>query len=276
MPAAAVAASSTPELPLAEGRLWCELIERRCGLHFPESQWRYLRRRLWERMQLASVATYAQYYEMMASAGASGQWQPLMEDLLNPETSFFRHEPSFAALRGLLNGARGKPAASAGFWSAGCSTGEEAYSLGMMSLALTGTADVVGADLNRGSLGRARAGVFTDRQVASVPALWRARYLREAAGKYEVSGELRSRVSFQPFHLLEPGTYPGREFDVIFCCNVLVYFRRPARLKAIGGLLSRLRRGGHLFLAPGEASGLALPGLTPVRTMGAHVMQRAS
>ena len=279
MPAAAVASSaSPPELSLPEGKLWCDLIERRSGLHFPESQWHYLRRRLWERMRIAAIPTYTQYYAWVAEAGRGEEWRLLLEDLLNPETSFFRHEPSFAALQKLIQ-SRKNVVRPYELWSAGCSTGEEAYSLAMTACAATGgRAEVLGTDLNGQALAQARAGVFTARQVAGVPAPWRKRFLREAGrpGCWEVEPVLRSYVGFAPFHLLDAGTFPKREFDVIFCFNVLIYFSPEARQEAAKSLFGRLGPEGYLFLAPGESAGLAIPGAEPVRLPGTHIWRRAS
>jgi type IV pilus assembly protein PilK len=276
MPAAAVAYPSPPELIPAEGRLWCQLIERRCGLHFPESQWHYLRRRLWERMKTSGLPTYSHYYERLAAAGGqSEEWRLLEEELLNPETSFFRHQPSFDSLAALLASRRGdgKPRE---LWSAGCSTGEEAYSLAMTSAVAGGATAVTGTDLNRGALARARAGIFPARQVAAVPPVWRSRFLRETSlgGSWEATAPLRSLVKFQAVHLLDSGTYPKREFDVIFCFNVLIYFRPVTRQEVAASLLGRLKPGGHLFLAPGEAAGLIMTGATPVRVEGTRIWRR--
>lgn len=279
MPAAAAVAAivSPPELSLNEGRLWCELIERRCGVFFPETQWRHLRRRLWERMRVASIPSYSRYYRLLTENRWQAEWARLLEDLLNPETSFFRHQPSFRALGAILS-RRGRQAEPSAIWSAGCSTGEEAYSLAMAAVALNGAADVVGSDLHLGALDHARAGIFPARQIAGVPPAWRPRFLTEArpTGQFEVTSGLRSHVRFEPFHLLDRGTYPRREFDVIFCFNVLIYFRPPARQAAVTGLLGRLKPGGHLFLAPGESAGLGLAGAGPVCVEGTQVWRRAS
>ena len=279
MPAAAAVAAITspPELSLPEGRLWCELIERRCGVFFPESQWRRLRRGLWDRMQAASIPSYSHYYCLLTEDRWQPEWARLLEGLLNPETSFFRHQPSFKALRAILGERGGSLSEPCSLWSAGCSTGEEAYSLAMTALTATGAAGVVGSDLSPGALARARSGIFSGRQITGVPVAWRPRFLSEArAGQFEVSSGLRQCVRFEPFHLLDPGTYPRREFDVIFCFNVLIYFRRPARQEALTGLLGRLKPGGHLFLAPGESAGLALAGAGPMCVEGTQVWRRAS
>lgn len=274
--------AATPELPFAEGRLWCELIEDRCGIHFPESQWHALRRALWQGMQRSSASSYGQYYRILTAGADSAEWKHLLEDVLNPETTFFRHQPSFAALeKAVLASWRGNGAAAGldpcRIWSAGCSTGEEAYSLAMVALAVTGRADVTGSDLNHSALARARNGRYSTRQMAGVRSTWLSRFFgpASAAGHREVTPELHAAVSFAPFHLLDRSTYPAREFDVIFCCNVLVYFRQPARQQALAGLISRLRPGGYLFLAPGEAAGVSTAGAVPARLDGTYVLRRA-
>ena len=275
MPAAVVASSSSlPELSLTEGRLWCELIERRCGLHFPESQWRYLRRRLWERMALASISTYSQYYRLIAEGGRPEECRTLLEDLLNPETSFFRHQPSFKALTTTVQEWRGGKRRE--LWSAGCSTGEEAYSMAMTAAAAGSPVEVLGSDLNPRVLERARAGVYSARQLAAVPSTWKTRFLKETAkpGEWQVADDLRARVKFDTFHLLDARTYPKREFDVIFCCNVLIYFSPAARQDAASGLLGRLKPGGYLFVAPGESAGLSMPEAELTRLEGTQVWRR--
>lgn len=274
MPAVAVPSNSLPELPLAEGRLWCELIERRCGLHFPESQWRYLRRRLWERMALASISTYSQYYRVIAEGGRPEEWRSLLEDLLNPETSFFRHQPFFKALTRMLQDWRGGEPRR--LWSAGCSTGEEAYSMAMTAAAAGAAAEVEGTDLNPRVLERARTGIFSARQLDAVPMAWKARFLKETAkpGEWQVAGNLRTQVKFETFQLLDSGTYPKREFDAIFCCNVLIYFSPAARQRAALGLLGRLKPGGYLFIAPGESAGLSMPGAELTRVESTQVWRR--
>jgi type IV pilus assembly protein PilK len=275
--AAAVQPGSPPGLTPAEGKLWCELVERRSGLFFPASQWHYLRRALWERMQVCGTASYSDYYRVVAQPGAP-EWPSLLAGLLNSETAFFRHQPSFAALDRILRArAAGSPAVQ--LWSAGCSTGEEAYSLAMAAAAAVAPGNewqALGTDLDAESLTRARAGVYQARQLAHVPAAFRARYLREAgrAGEWQVTNPIRDHTRFDGFHLLDPATFPRRAFHVIFCFNVLVYFRPDARQAAARAMIERLEPGGYLFLAPGESAGLAMPGVEPVRLEGTQAWRR--
>ena len=112
MPAAAAVAAivSPPELSLNEGRLWCELIERRCGVFFPETQWRHLRRRLWERMLAASIPAYSQYYHLLTENRWQTEWSRLLGEVPFPQrfststherinTSAHRMHPSLPILR---------------------------------------------------------------------------------------------------------------------------------------------------------------------------------
>lgn len=265
---------SPPELTLAEGRLWCELIERRTGLHFPESHWHYLRRRLWEGARRADASSYLDYYRLASHRDGAAEWRMLLEDLVNPETSFFRHQPSFTVLRQrVLAGRRREPLA---LWSAGCSTGEEAYSLAMCGLS-TGAVRVTATDLSEAALRHAARGIYSARQTAHVPDTWRARYLGMSGGEATVTAELRAAVQWARFHLLEPDTYPALDFDVVFCFNVLVYFRGAARQQAVSALLRRVKPGGYLFLAPGEAAGIEWSGeAEPARWPGTCAFRRAA
>ncbi|MCC6537851.1 MAG: methyltransferase domain-containing protein [Bryobacterales bacterium] len=267
---------SPPELTLAEGRLWCELIESRSGLHFPESHWHYLRRRLWEGARRADVASYAGYYRLVSAPDGAAEWRALLEDLVNPETAFFRHQPSFAALRQRVLAAR--PPAPLTLWSAGCSTGEEAYSLAMCGLAAgAGAVRVTATDLSQTALRHAARGLYSTRQTAQVPEAWQARFLRRSGAGVSVSGELREAVQWAHFHLLEPETYPAPGFDAVFCFNVLIYFRGAARQQAVSALLRRVKPGGYLFLAPGEAAGIEWTGeAEPTRWPGVCAFRRAA
>ncbi len=196
---------------------------------------------------------------------------------MNPETAFFRHQPSFAALRQpVLAGLRGRGPLT--MWSAGCSTGEEAYSLAMCGLAAgPGEVRITAMDLSEAALRHAARGVYHTRQTALVPETWRPRFLRTDGGQAAVAAELRQAVRWARFHLLDPASYPESEFDVVFCFNVLIYFRGAARREVIAALLRRVKPGGYLFLAPGEAAGFDYAGLAePARWPGTCAWQRVT
>lgn len=164
------------------------------------------------------------------------------------ETMFMRHPEQFAALREL---AATLPAARTGaplvVWSAGCATGEEAYSLAavLAPLCLDGVR-VIGTDLNPASIERARTGHYRLWSMRGVDASQVEDWLRIDALDVAVRSHLRPLVEFRTQNLVEPD-YP-EDVDVIFCRNVLLYFHEEAAAAVLGRFARSLRPGGLLFL----------------------------
>jgi type IV pilus assembly protein PilK len=223
---------------------------------------------------------------LLTRASENGaEWGALVERLLNHETSFFRHPPSFDALRKhILPELRGVRARGGrlNLWSAGCSTGQEAYSLAMLAMddeALQGEFTVWGGDISRQAIDIARRARYGPRAVATVPADYRQRFLRPVVTgsltEYDIVEELRQRVRFMVTNLVGTDGFSANH-DVIFCHNVLIYFSPAAVTQAVAHLASRLTLGGYLLLGPGEAPSERPPGLDPVNLSGVRAFQRRS
>jgi len=261
-------------------QLWCDLILRRCGLAFRHARLDDVMAAVRQQMGAHGVATEAEFYRLLAKPEAgAGEWDGLIERLINHETSFFRHPPSFDALRRQilpeLRDGRGR-SRRLNFWSAGCSTGQEAYSLAMVAMAdeaLTGEFTVWGGDISRYAIEIARRGRYGPRAVASIPDVYRQRFLRPQGAEFEVAGDLRSRVRFMATNLVGGDGFSATH-DVIFCHNVLIYFSPAAVTRAVALLASRLTLGGYLLLGPGEAPTERPQGLTPVTIAGVRAFQR--
>lgn len=283
-----------PELGAAELALWSGLIEERCGLTFGESRARFLSYCLWQRVRARSLSGYSDYYRFVArDSEGEAEWAELAELVVNQESGFFRHQPSFDALvrravPELLAERRRQGIAALTAWSAGCAAGQEAYSLAMALLtALDGDADpggwqvkVCGSDLSERAIARARAGRYRERDLRNLPAVYRRRFWRPIAGEppgsWQAGPELRSAVAFGRLNLCRPDDYWVGLQDVVFCQNVLIYFRPERREQVVAELAHRLRPGGWLFPAPGEVVGVPLPGLRPVHADGAVAFQRVA
>jgi chemotaxis methyl-accepting protein methylase len=265
-------------------QLWYDLILRRCGLTFRSAQLAGVMSVVREQAKARGVTTEA-YYQMLSKPGESAaEWEALVERLINHETSFFRHPPSFDALqRHILPELRdARPrGGKLNFWSAGCSTGQEAYSLAMVAMddeALKGEFTVWGGDISRYAIEVARRGRYGPRAVASVRADYRQRFLRqvnEPGAEYEVVEQLRQRTRFMASNLVANDSF-SVSYDVIFCHNVLIYFSPAAVTHAVAFLASRLTLGGYLLLGPGEAPSERPPGLVPTSINGVRAFQRRS
>jgi chemotaxis methyl-accepting protein methylase len=272
-----------PVLPPLEPPLldaWEKLVEERAGLVFGESRRRQLQRALWETMRERGIAGYAELYRFVTeTAGGPREWDRIVERLVNHETYFFRHQPSFDALRReilppVIEERRRLKRLYLNAWSACCATGEEAYSLAMVMRELTDShlwqLSVIGTDISRSVLERAREGRYRQFSLRSMPPEAAKRFLTEEISEngtphFRVTEDLRAVTRFEWFNLLEDGTFPLTPQDMIFCQNVLIYFAPERRPEIAASLGRRLAIGGHLLFAPGEIVGLRVPWLVPER-----------
>jgi chemotaxis methyl-accepting protein methylase len=276
-PARAAAAGVTPQN-------WYDLIVRRCGLMFRHVRTTEVMGIVHDQMRAEGSPNEGAYYQLLAKQPESSPaWDALIERLTNHETQFFRHPPSFDALRAHilpeLRSAR-PPGARLSFWSAGCSTGQEAYSIAMVAMdegGPRGDFSVWGGDISHQAIKIARRGRYGHRAIATIPDAYRQKFLRQveddAGTEFEVVDTLRQRVRFMAMNLVEAGGFRPSH-DVIFCHNVLIYFSPPAVTRAVGWLASCLTPGGYLLLGPGEAPHDRPSGLEPVTVNGVRAFQR--
>jgi chemotaxis protein methyltransferase CheR len=203
--------------------------------------------------------------DQLVSRLVSGQDKALSEQvieaLLNNETYFFRDKLPFDLLFGgplkRLEQARAGQRKLA-IWCAGCSTGQEAYSLAMTfadePVRWQGwTIEIVGTDLSRSAIMRAREGTYSQFEVQrGLPVIQMIRYFEElGGGDWRILPKLRDRVRFDTRSLIEPPPHPGR-FDIILCRNVLLYFTPEMRRLAFGRLAEAVAPDGTLMLGAGE------------------------
>jgi len=295
-----------PEMSNLEYEVWREFIQQRCGMYFSENRLYSLRQRLWERMRLRKTYNYSEYYHFVAyNSEGKEEWEELLETLLNQETGFFRHPPSFEALTGVALPELMRAKQKAGvktitMWSAGCATGQEPYSLAMAFLETTAPKSfqqrgnaipfsseqslgrwqvkVSASDISQRALERARRGRYKPHEVRFMPEHYREKYMftinENGNTIRQVNDQARDLVQFGQINLHDPATYWISAQDVIFCQNVLIYFNPEKRLEVVSRLCQRLNPGGYLFLAPAEVVGLKLPGIQSVRLTDVLVYQR--
>lgn len=184
----------------------------------------------------------------------------VVEALLNNETYFFRDRLPFDLLaRQALPALAQRRAQSRRIriWSAGCSTGQEAYSLAMLFADepqkwAGWTIDILGTDVSENVVGRARAGTYTQFEVQRGLGIQQMiKWFEESADGWRAIETLRRTVRFQVHNLLEPAPHPG-EFDIVLCRNVLLYLNEATRAKAFDRLASALAQDGWLMLGAGE------------------------
>lgn len=262
-------------LPNEDRLFWLSYIETSLGLVLPPLQQRRFETRIAERIK-AHQLTSDGYFKKLTQD--ESEWQALIDELTIPETSFFRHPPSFDLVAKHLADIKG----AAHLWSVGCSTGEEAWSLAIIGDEHGGSYRVMATDVSQSAINTAQAGFYPDRKVLG--AVSRERLERhfgpvELANRgagYQVQAHLRQHVSFYQHNLVAETRLPFREIDVIFCQNVLIYFRNFVQRDILNHLVKSLSLGGLLILAPAEARGWQHPAMAREEFTGTLAFRKVS
>ncbi len=229
------------------------------GIQLPPGKEGLVQSRLSRRLRQLGVPSFDAYLTRVRD-DASGRERAEMIDLLTTnKTSFFRESAHFDLLRDTVIPAFAGAGSPIRVWSAGCSSGEEPYTIAMVlreTLAGNGTpegARVLATDLSRRVLEHAIRGTYTDAQTADVPDALRRRYFtREADGDWTVGPSLRSQVRFAGLNLLGPWPMRG-PFQMIFCRNVMIYFDKPTQEALVARFHALLAPGGYLFVGHSES-----------------------
>ena len=254
-----------PVVPITDEQfaLWQGMIESRTGMTFTQTRRPFLEIALSTRMREIAINDYDDYYEqIMAGARGEREWILLVDRLAVQETSFFRHASSYALVEKHLKAKLVDTKVSAlNLWSAGCSTGEEPYSLALLVedlLDSTHRKDVfygiTATDISLPTLAKAKLGIYNERKLHGIPEKLKEQYFYILANHrdWQISQSLKARIAFAQLNLMELEKAPFSDMDVIFCQNVLIYFRRFRKRDVVSHLASRLQLGGILVLGVGE------------------------
>jgi chemotaxis protein methyltransferase CheR len=239
------------------------LVEPASGLHLHDGKFSLVQARLARLLREIGVADIDAYLGDVAADRSGRELARLIDVLTTNKTSFFREPKHFELLRDRLIPELYAPGRPLRVWSAGCSSGEEAYTLAMvfdMELGTDANVRILATDISARMLARARQGLYPEESLGTVPAAPRLRYFRcvrtAGARAYEVSPRLRARVRFARLNLMDDWPMRGR-FDLICCRNVMIYFDRPTRQQLVDRFWSLLAPGGY-FLAGHSESFAAL------------------
>lgn len=251
-------------IPLGENefRLLRELIREHCGLFFDDGSRFLLERRLSRRLRLHQFEDFRDYYRFLLYGKKREEELVSAIDLLTVnETFFFREQNQLRAFSDeILPEIRetNREKKRLRIWSAGCSTGEEAYTIAMLVLEygrLCGwDTEVLGSDINQRVLTSARRGAFRKNSFRTTDQYFIDKYFTEEDGSFTITEGVRRLVNFSHLNLLDPFRvkFVGK-MDVIFCRNVLIYFDQQARKKVVDNFYDILVEGGYLLLGHAES-----------------------
>lgn len=252
--------NSSTEIRPGLYRQFVDLVCKRSGLNFADQFQYILLKVLKERIREKSL-TFEEYFNYLAEFPE--EFQQLLFSLTTGETYFFRFPQQLNIIRQkILPELFDKIVISSRqtirIWSVGCSTGEEPYSIAMMLDEewnnRSNNFNILGTDLNKDSLKRARRGLYNTRSFRMENLSFRNRYFTENQGDYELRKVIRDCVSFQESNLLNPLPLSAgiKRFHIILCRNVLIYFN-PETVKRIKQyLFEQLEEGGYLLLGHSE------------------------
>lgn len=242
---------------------WGKLLEERTGIQLVFQQKAWLESQMTSRMRDHGDEDYDAYFEFISkeTIEAKLEWSRLIDRIAVKETSFFRHRESIEYVRHYLQQKINNQQLNNSFdiWSLGCATGEEAYSLAMVVndcfelAAISPYYGITAMDISSSALAAGRKGRYSKRRVEQVKPDEAQRYLQVCTdGSYEVVNKLRDRVCFTHTNIIHARQLPVVQVDVIFCQNLLVYFRRWLRRDVLNALVERLKPGGLLIVGLGE------------------------
>jgi type IV pilus assembly protein PilK len=261
------------DMTATEFRDWQTLLEERTGVVLNERRRAFLQTNLSARMRELGVMDYATYYRQVTDGPRGAvEWSTLLDRLTVQETRFFRHRPSFEVLESYLRERLQQGVTQPWeLWSVGCASGEEPYSLAISAAEVLRESEhpdhfgVTGTDISLNALSKARDGQYGARRLEQLDAdLCQRYFLAQDDGRFKVVPNLAARVCCARLNVLELGKAPMSGMDVIFCQNLLIYFRRWRRREILNRLAERLVPGGLLVVGVGEVAGWQHPELIPV------------
>ena len=261
------------DMTATEFRDWQMLLEERTGVVLNERRRAFLQTNLSARMRELGVMDYAAYYRQVTDGPRGAvEWSTLLDRLTVQETRFFRHRPSFEVLESYLRERLQQGMTQPWeLWSVGCASGEEPYSLAISAAEVLRDTQhpdffgVTGTDISLNALSKARDGQYGARRLELLDSdLCQRYFLAQDDGRFKVVPTLAARVCCARLNVLELAKAPMSGMDVIFCQNLLIYFRRWRRREILNRLAERLVPGGLLVVGVGEVAGWQHPELIPV------------
>jgi chemotaxis protein methyltransferase CheR len=241
------------------------LVYEQCGINLHEGKKELVKARLGKRLREGNFQSFGEYYRYVLTDEGTAELISMIDSLSTNLTYFFREESHFQALRDIirLQASQAKQdglAERMRIWSAGCSTGEEPYSLAMTICEslnrVPADVKIVATDISTRVLQTADKGIFSKERLNNVPHAILKKYFQmgfgACEGQFLIKKNIRDMVQFSRFNLMDtpPTNY---RFDVIFCRNVMIYFDKPTQEGLVNRFYQCLNRGGYLFVGHSES-----------------------
>ncbi|NJR47466.1 MAG: hypothetical protein HC775_17960 [Hyellaceae cyanobacterium CSU_1_1] len=263
--------TSTSNISLQLRQAFAESIAQKIGIKIRQVEQESLVQKIGLRMKALQLTAPAQYYQLLNLPGAAGEqeWQHLSELLTNNESYFFRDRQQLNLLKNkifpqLIKQKRQQGDLTLRIWSAGCSTGQEPYSLAIMLKELlldieAWNLTIFGTDIDLTALNQARAGIYSQWSFRDTEPRIKQQYFEPLGRNYQIERSIRQMVTFQKLNLLRdqfPQMFSNlREIDLIVCRNVFIYFGSATIGKILAKFYDTLLPDGYLLVGHSELTG---------------------
>ncbi len=234
------------------------------GIYFNEQKKYLLEARLSRRLSILDLPNFEDYYNYLKySPKKKSEIKELLNSVTTNETSFFRDSPQLDVFMDVLKQIVIAPSVGHNkkirIWSAGCSTGEEPYTIAMMIKEnfpfSNAKFDIIGSDISEHVLDSAKRGIYNDYTLRNASKGIIAKYFNKADGdSFALKDEIKNMVGFYNVNLVDAKEVKNLDiFDIVLCRNVIIYFDDESKKRAISNIYENLKIGGHLFLGHSES-----------------------
>lgn len=240
-------------------------IYNQCGIYYTDSKKYLLEGRIAKRISANRMQTFEEYIQFLKAPAGRTELNDLFEVITINETYFFRAPQQFEAFETIivpeiLSTRTNLFNPVFRMWSAASSSGEEAYTLAIIILEKLKPLypkvqfQILATDINNAVIEQARKGIFKEYAIRNVPPHILKKYFKQQGNTYIISDEVKQLVKFMNINLYDPAQMRTvTSCDVIFCCNVLIYFDIPSKQQVVSYLYNSLNKGGYLFIGYSES-----------------------
>lgn len=254
------------ELSDKEFLLFRTIVYDKCGINLHDGKKELVRSRLAKRLRELKIQNFKRYYEYLTNDDTGEELIMMLDAISTNLTSFFREPKHFEflteeVLPEFLKSTGTLSSKSLNIWSAGCSSGEEPYTLSIclkefMAAQRPFDYNILATDISTKVLAKAAAGVYPKTQTRNITSPLLRKYFQQGQGKWadhvRLKANIRKEIQFQRFNLMDP--FPKRDhYHVIFCRNVMIYFDKNIQEKVVNKFYDALTDGGVLFIGHSES-----------------------
>lgn len=257
------------DITIYEFEQLADYIYRKTGIRYESKKMYYLAKRIEKRMEILGIDSESEYIRYLRFSDSDGQELQQFVNLITVNETFFFRDFSqlraFAehALQDVIEKKNRSMDYKLRIWSAGCSSGEEPYTLAiilkeMVDYVKQWDVEIIASDIDQNILDKAQQGVFSERSIKEVPKEYLEKYFHQSGnGTYRLhSNELKDMIRFEHLNLFDKAALRShRGYDFIFCRNVLIYFDDASRKEVVDHFYAALNKGGYIFLGSSESAG---------------------